>query len=167
MFPASKHDTHSSPEDESSSWCSLIIHTNNKSMTLINHAPWCSQCQNMIPINQISFPLHRWGSYQSVTDTKWRGEGALVRHPFLWGGGMQWWVILFWERGTPCVPKGRGTYQSVTGTKGRGSQGGGPWWVTLSKEGMGDRDESSKGGTREEAWLHQPQPRGGGWRCQR
>ena len=28
----------------------------------------------------------RGGAYQSVTDTKWRGEGAVVSHPFLGGG---------------------------------------------------------------------------------
>ena len=65
----------------------------------------------------------------------------------------------FQGEGDPLRTQGEGTYQSVTCTKGWGSQGkGGPWWVTLSKKGWGTvlshpfqegvwgRDESPEGG---------------------
>ena len=149
----------------------------------------------MTPIIQISSPLPRLrvlpvcnrhqgegdllgsqgeGEYQSVTGTKRRGEGAVVSHPFLGGGGSN----------------GMGAYQSVTGAKCRGEGAvvshpflgeGDPLWThgeglrrwagidrtlvrrLLSKEGLGDRDESFKGACpKGERGIHQLQPRGGG-----
>ena len=102
------------------------------------------------------------GSYQSVTDTKWRGEGAVVSHPFLgevecsgessFSGrsGMQWWVMLFWGRRTPCRPMGRGYDSGPSLTQhwldSFPRRGEGTVMSQLFQGGGGDRDESSKGG---------------------
>ena len=62
---------------------------------------------------------------QSVTGTKWRGEGTVVSHPFLGEGG-PWGVILSKEGVGGC---------DESPFPGRGGE---PWWVILSKEGVGE-----------------------------
>ena len=154
--------------NESSSWCLLIIHTNNKSMTLINHAPWCSQCQNMIPINQISSPLHRWGVIPVCNRHQVEGRGGIGESSFSVG---RWNAVMshsFLGEGYPLRTQGEGARRGGGTVMSHSFQvgGGGPWWVTLSKEGWGTEMSHPKGGQGRRG-APPIKTRGGRWRCHR
>ena len=112
-------------------------------MTLINHAPWCSQCQNMIPINQISSPLHRWGVIPVCNRNQVERRGGIGEASSSVGRGVAVMSHPFLGEGDPLRTQGEGDvpvcnrHQGEEEPRGGGTVmshpfqggGGGPWWV--------------------------------------
>ena len=145
----------------------------------IHHANWWYQPQNMTLIHHPRMSHQPNATKYKICCHYAEMHNNILNHPIKIKHLASWrsfiirgWVILFRGGGDPLRTQGEGVYQSVTCTKGRGSQGeGGPWWVTLSKKGWGAVMGHPKrgGGTVmshlkegvSQGGLHQSQPRGG------